>query len=135
MKDQVIAYLQAIVDQKEWSWALIAFLYFIVLLFIRTITIKSIIRKSKALERKNYHEIKTNYLNKCGPGWFFIILSTSIIAFVWFRGVSSNLTLEQIALLIAAPFLFCLALISHLSAFNHASLAALKKTEEAQKVF
>ena len=134
MGDYIQSYLQMISEQREWSWALIAFIYFVVVIIIRGYILKPLILKAKALDRKNYHEIKTNYLNQCGMGWLMLFASTSIVAFLWFRGITLSPSMRELAVLAAAVLLAIFSIMSHLIAFCSANLSAVKKAEESQKI-
>ena len=71
---QLKSYLDVLIEQREWSWTLLAMTYLLIGFVIRNIFLGIITQSLKMLPRKYHHEIKSEYLKRAAVGWAFFLL-------------------------------------------------------------
>ena len=129
-------YIEAIFKEREWSWAIIGIVYLLSASFIRGWFLNPLTRRAKNLERSFRGSVRKGYLKRSLLGWIFFLLPIGIIYLTWQREVQLPVDLKvesKILLLSLGAASFVLSVLSHLTAFNIASLETLRSTAEQQE--
>lgn len=137
MKEQIQFYLNAILNERSWSWALIGLVYVISAYTIRSWFLKPLVRKTKELDKSLSHKIKASYLQHSFLGWVFFLIPLFISIFLWNRQALAPITIKDVAAVLIAGACFILSIFCHLQAFGLAALETLQQTFKTQheKIF
>ena len=126
-------YLDAILKEREWSWALAGTVYIMIALVIRGWFLKPLIRRAKELDKKAYRSLKSCYLARSVWGWLFFFIAFLILVGLWNAGEELRFNPHQIPLLATALGSFILSIIFHIGAFAVAAIVTLKKYSDTNK--
>ncbi len=125
-------YFTVILNERDWSWALVGILVFIGMLLIRHLFISPIIRKSKELNRTPYEEFKKAYIKRGALGWAFFLISFTLVIGLWGYGARLPLSMKEALAILASIASFILSIIFHLQALGMAAVVALKRVSEKE---
>ena len=125
------AYLQVMLQEREWSWTLAGIVYLVFALMVRGWFLRSVVLTAKELERKIYQEVKTAYLERSIWGWLFFFLSFLMVIGLWATSASRELSPQHILMMLVAFTSYTLSLFAHLSAWAEAAFAVLKRMTES----
>ena len=129
------AYLKIILHERQWSWLLVAMVYLIFGLAIRSFFLHPLTRHARGLERSQRQILKRNYLNHCAWGWVFFSISFFMTVAVWNTATSFPMTLQEAAMILGSAFFYVLSVIFHVAALGVAALETLKQLTESEKSF
>ena len=125
-------YLDVILAERSWSWAVIGIAYIIVGLFIRSLFLGAVIHKTKELNRGPSQELKKAYLQRAPLGWVFFLFSFLIVVGLWNRGVQIPLSVKEALGILGAIVAYVFSIIYHLQALGIAAVIALKRYSEKE---
>lgn len=123
-----------ILNERDWSWTIIAFAALISALIIRSWFLGGLVKEAKALGSKLYQPIKIGYIQNAIWGWIFLLASVGGVSYMWTAPISFPLSLTDFGVLIVTILFFVLALLLHLIAFNRSTLKTLKQYDDDQKL-
>lgn len=126
MDQTMDAYIYAVLEQRDWSWTVMAILFIAVGLLVRMFVLQPVLRKAKEVGRKDYSEMKRHYLRRALWGWIFFALSVLFAIILWRNPVTVPLEGDEFLVLLGAVISFLLSLIFHLLALGVASLIVLE---------
>ena len=132
MGNSLKPYLDLILTQRDWSWAVIGIVYLVVALTIRGWFLNPVVHRSKDLEKKYCHELKKVYLEQSVWGWLLFLASFLIVILLWNTALHFPVTVRQALFALAAIACFVLSVIFHLIAFGMAAVLTLKKATQTQ---
>ena len=132
MGEHLKPYFDLILTQRDWSWAVVGIVYLIIALTIRGWFLNPLVRRSKDLEKKYYHDLKKVYLEKSVWGWLLFLISFLIVVFLWHTTIAFPITIPQAALALVTIICFVLSVIFHLIAFGIAATTTLKRATQTQ---
>ena len=127
MTDLIKTYLDAILTQREWSWALVGIVYLILGIIIRGILISPLVRRAKDLTKRSYTDVKSAYLSRSFLGWIFFAVSFAIVIGLWSRKELLPLTVKEAVAALGAVVCYILSILCHAEAIGIAGLVTLKK--------
>ena len=125
---QIDAYLKYILEERLGFWPVFAILFICAGFIIRSIVLKPVIRRAKEINRKDYAEVKKQYLKRALWGWLFFGLSLILSLELW-ESYRDDLSLNftQALLCLGAISSFSLSLIFHLIAIANAAFIVLEQ--------
>ena len=135
MAEALKPYFDLILDQRDWSWAVIGLFYLLAALVIRSWFLNPLVRRAKDLDRKVYRELTKIYLKQSVWGWLSFLSSFLIVVVLWSTATAFPITLKQALLVLAALCGFVLSIILHGIAFGTAALLVLKRVTQSQRDF
>jgi len=121
-----------ILTQRSWSWAVIGIGYLLVFLLVRSFFLHPLIKRSRALNSKWYHEIKKVYMKKCIAGWIVFLVSFLILIFFWQTANLKQASLYEVGMVFLIILAVLFAIISQLIAFGVSVIHVLKQLENNQ---
>ncbi len=133
MEQSLQLFIDQILQERTWSWTVIGIAYLIVGLTIRSWFIGPIVRRSKELNRKNYHDFKSAYLKRSIWGWLFFLASFLTVIGLWSTVISLPMSVKQALAILGAIICFIFSIVFHLTAYGIAALTALKQASETEK--
>jgi hypothetical protein len=129
---QLKPYWDALLAERASSCALIAILYLLAGLFVRSWFLGPLFSSLKQLEKSAAKEIGKLYLGKSLLGWIFFLLPL-VLLLILLNKEAVPVPIDDNLLAGGAVLSFAFSIVLHLIAFGLASVAALKKTSEAQE--
>jgi hypothetical protein len=126
MKELITSYLDILLNQRAWSWTLVAITYIVVGLWIRSLFLRPLVRRLKSLEKKHYQEVKKAYLKRSVGGWLLFCLSLALMISLWFYPLIFPLSLRQTFVLFTVVAGYVLSVVLHLIALGIATITTLK---------
>ena len=133
MLNSLKPYVHMILTEKDWSWSVVAFGAIILGLILRSYALRPLIRRVKDLEKKDYAEIKKNYLKRSLWGWLFFILAIVFAVGIWKNPISFPLNRPEILILLGLIVSFLLSLLFHLLALGTATAIVFGQHKELFK--
>ena len=131
MMTAIQPYIDLILKERSWSWALVCLLYILAALFVRGWFIGPLSIQMKMIEKKHLHQLKSRYLRQSVLGWLLFLLPLALIALYW-QKKALPISIHE-PWLVGIGFLsFILSVIFHLQAFGVSALL-LVETLEGQK--
>lgn len=132
MMTAVQPYLDLILQERSWSWAVVCLLYIFAALFVRGWFVGPLSAQMKMLERKHGGQLRKNYLKRSFLGWVFFFLPLAAIALYWQKAMLPFSISDSWFIAVSlASFVFSLLL--HLQAFSVASLMTIEALESEKK--
>lgn len=129
-------YLNLILAERHWSWALIGIFYLGFTLLSRLLVFRRIVRETKRLDPPLYSAVQQRYLKHSVVGWILFSISFLLVIAFWVGGDSFANERGSLALFcLLLSLLFFLSLILHLTAFAEALLAILRQRMEVEREF
>ncbi len=125
-------YLDVVLQERDWSWAVIAILYVLAAYFVRGWFMNGLSCQSKSLDRKWHSEVKAAYLKYSFPGWIFFFLPLGLVILIWRKDILP-IKVPEIYLYAGAGVSYVFSIIFHLQAFGLASIEVLKKFQDKYK--
>lgn len=128
MMTAIQPYIDLILRERSWSWAVVCLLYILAGLFVRSWFMGPLSIQMKMIEKKHLRQLNSSYLSHSLLGWTFFFLPLALIAVYWNK---ENLpVLVDDKWFIALGFLsFTFSLILHLQAMAVASLVLVESLE------
>lgn len=133
MTEPLKNYMDVVLTQRDWSWAIIGIAYLIIALSIRSWFTSPLVRRVKDLDKKQAREIKKIYLENSIFGWFFFIIPFFIITWLWYNQLHLPMSVQEALILLGAFASFVLSIIAHIIAFGLAAMSVLKKFTDSNK--
>ena len=130
--DLLKEYLDVILAERSWSWAVIGIVYIIVGLFIRSLFLGPVAHKAKELNRGPHQELKKAYLHRAPLGWVFFLFSFLIVVGLWNRGIKTPVSIKEALAILGAIVSYVFSIIYHLQALGIAAVIALKRYSEKE---
>lgn len=127
-------YLDVILEERFWSWTVIAILYLVLGLILRGAILNNLFNKIKDLKKEYYHEVKSLYLKNSLYGWFFFTLSLIICVILWYRIDGYPLNRIDVIGISAASLSFFWSVLSHMKAFALAQAKVLRKVVDEKEL-
>jgi len=121
-----------VLTQRAWSWTVIGIAYLLVFLLVRNFFLHGLIKRSRALNSKWYHEIKKVYAKKCIPGWILFLISFLMLIFFWQTANFQQASLYEMAVLVLILLTVLLSIMSQVIAFGTSAIHVLKQVENNQ---
>ncbi len=132
MMTAIQPYLDLILKERSWSWAIVCILYILAALFVRSWFVGPISVQMKMIERKHGHQLRKAYLKRALIGWVFFFFPIACVVVYW-RKDAFPLPLKESWLLIASLSSFVISVLVHLQAFAIASLLTIESLENDKK--
>ncbi len=133
MAENLKPYLDLILKQRDWSWALIGILYLVLSMTLRGWFLNPLVHRSKDLEKKYHHELKKIYLEQSVWGWILFLASFLIVILLWNTALHFPITVKQAFLVLAPGVCPVLSIIFPLIAFGMAAILTLKRATQTQR--
>jgi hypothetical protein len=127
MFNQMDAYLKYFMEERLATWPVFAILFICFGFIIRSFIFKPVLRRAKEINRKDYAEVKKQYLKRAIWGWIFFALSLLFSLQLWESSWPKSLSHSDVLMLVGAILSFTLSLIFHLMAIACASFIVLEK--------
>ena len=121
-----------ILTQRAWSWTVIGIGYLFVFLFVRSFFLHGLIKRSRVLNSKWYHEIKKVYMKKCIGGWILFLVSFLMLIFFWQTANLRQPSLYEVGMTFLIVLTVLLAIMSQVIAFGTSVIYVLKQIENNQ---
>ena len=122
-------YIDLIMRERSWSWAVVCLLYILAALFVRGWFTSPVTSQLKSLDKKRSHQLKSAYLKNAFVGWVLFFLPLILIAAYWNKNLFPLPILET--WLMGLGFLcFILSVVLHLQAFAMASMSVLESMDK-----
>ena len=131
MNESLKPYLDAILQERSWSWSLIGILYVLAAFFVRSWFMNSLVWKGKQLDKSVYNAVKAAYLRRSVLGWIFFFLPLAFFPLYWQKFIPLNL--DQKWLAVSGAVSLFIAILLHLRSFALGAIAVLKKQTENLK--
>ena len=129
-------YIDLMLAERQWSWAIVGILYLILAIFFRLLIFRKMIREAKQIDSNLYLTVKRIYLKNSFSGWILYFISFLLVIVMWLGWKSSPQGTISLAILcLFLSLLFFLSVILHLSAFAKALLAVLRQRMGVEKEF
>lgn len=126
-------YMDIVLTQRDWSWAIVGIAYLIVALSIRSWFMSPLVRRVKDLDKKQNREVKKVYLENSIFGWFFFIIPFFLLTWLWYNQLHLPMSVQEALVLLGALVCYVLSIIAHIIAFGLAAMSVLKKFTDANK--
>lgn len=133
MEEYIQVFFDHVMQERAWSWTVIGIAYLIAGLTIRGWFVGPVVRRSKNLNRKHYHDFKSAYLKRSIWGWLFFITSFLTVIGLWNTIITLPMTVKQALAILGAMVCFVFSIIFHLTAYGVAAIDTLKHAGEAEK--
>lgn len=121
-------YLDLILKERSWSWAMVCLLYVLAALFVRSWFIGPLTIQMKMIEKKHLHHLKYGYLRHSVWGWLFFFIPLALIALYW-QKEALPISIPETWLIAAGFASFILSVIFHLQAFGVSALMLIESLE------
>ena len=131
MINAIQPYIDLILKERSWSWAVVCVLYILAALFVRSWFVGPLSVQMKKMEKKHLHQYNAAYLRQSVLGWFFFFLPLVMIAVYWNKA-SLPVTIPDPWFVGAGVISLILSVLLHLQAHAIAALG-LVETLEGQK--
>lgn len=137
MPEPLRNYLEIILQERNWSWALLGMVYLLAAMMVRGWVMAPLVSRAKELEREHWQRIKWHYLRHAALGWFFFLVPLFLLIMLWYQKGTASLTVGDLWVILLACLSFMLSVLSHLQAFGIATLRTLRETSKKleEKVF
>ncbi len=122
-------YIDAVMRERSWSWAVVCLLYILAALFVRGWFMGPLFTQLKMVEKKEAHKLKSFYLKYSLLGWIFFFLPLLVIVFYWQKD-TIPFEIQDSLLVGAGAVSLVLSILLHLQAFGTAALMTLESTEK-----
>jgi hypothetical protein len=129
MMTAVQPYLDLILKERSWSWAVVCLLYILAGLFVRSWFVSPLMIQMKMIEKKHLRHLKTAYLRQSLLGWLFFFLPLLVIATYWNKE-SFPVPLQDHWLILIGFLSFVLSVILHLQSLGVAALEVVESLEK-----
>jgi hypothetical protein len=106
--------------------------YLFLFLLVRSFFLHGLIKRSRALNSKWYHEIKKIYMKKCIGGWIVFLVSFLILIFFWQTANLRQASLYEVGMSFLVLLALLLAIMSQVIAFGTSVIYVLKQIENNQ---
>ncbi len=133
MSEPIQSYIDVILTQREWSWTLLGILYLFAGLIIRSWFMAPLVSSARALDSKNFKQVKKAYLGGAFFGWLFFFIPLFILCGLWNSELKTLTTPRQLLIILGGVFSFIFSIILHLIAFGRGALYAFRKAVDAPK--
>jgi hypothetical protein len=130
--DTIRPYWDMILLQRDWSWTLVALVYILAGILIRSWFIGPVFDKAKCLDKDLYHQIKKTYFQKSFVGWLAFYLPLTMVVALWRKDIFP-IKVKDIFLIIPAIIFFVLSIILHLQAFGKACIETVRGQSDREK--
>ena len=81
-------YLDAILNERSWSWTIAGIFYLIFGMAVRNCFLKPLLGRAKReLAKPLWKEVKGNYYKNSFLGWLFFCIPFGIVVFLWYEGI------------------------------------------------
>lgn len=124
MLTAVQPYLDLILKERSWSWAVVCLLYILAAIFVRGWFVSPISSQMKPLDGKIKHKLKKAYLKRSFLGWVLFFFPLLCILYYWQR-TFFPIIIHDSALVGIGTVSFILSVILHLQALGTAALTTL----------
>lgn len=121
-------YIDLILRERSWSWALVCMLYILAGLFVRGWFTGPITIQMKMIDKKHIRQMKSNYLKHAFLGWLLFFLPLILIATYWNKD-SIPVPVNDHWLIAIGFAAFILSVILHLQAFAVSALVLAESME------
>ena len=130
MNESLKPYLDAILQERSWSWSLIAIVYLLIGFMIQMRFLKPARKLLKEIDQPLRGEITSTYRIHSLWAWLFFLIPLVMLILVWYFGL--NIFQFQyhewiIPALLALSYL--LSIILHLQAFSVAALTGARNLQ------
>ena len=122
-------YINLILKEREWSWAVVALGYIVVTLFIRQIMFHGVVRQARGLGHEIYRSAKNLYLKNSWSGWIIFLISLLMVVTIWicWKRETPIETSTLLVMLFLLPLIFLISVIMHLISFSKALAEAVRQ--------
>ena len=76
-------YLDLILRERQWSWALVGIFYLLIALLVRILIFRGVIQETKRIDPQLYSGVKKAYLQHSAGGWIVFAISFLLVIAVW----------------------------------------------------
>ena len=129
-------YIDLMLAERQWSWAIVGILYLVLAIFIRILIFRKMIREAKQIDPNLYSTVKGIYLKNSLSGWILYFISFLLVIVMWLGWKSApQETVSAAILCLFLSLLFFLSIILHLTAFAKALLVVLRQRMGVEKEF
>ena len=128
MMTAVQPYVDLILRERSWSWAIVCLLYILAALFVRGWFTGPITLQMKMVDKKHVRQMKSTYLKHALLGWVLFFLPLLLIATYWNKDVLP-VPVQETWLIATGFACFILSVMIHLQAFAVASLVLVESLE------
>lgn len=129
MMTAVQPYIDLILRERSWSWAVVCLLYILAALFVRSWFIGPLYTKMKLIESKHLRQLNSSYLKNSLFGWLFFFLPLVLIATYWNKE-SLPFVFNELWYIGIGFMSFILSIIFHLQAFGVAAISLVETLEK-----
>ncbi len=117
-------YLDLILKERSWSWAVVCLLYVLAALFVRGWFVGPLSAQMKPLDGKVKHKINKAYLKRSLLGWILFFLPLFYIMYYWQKDLFP-VAIHETWLIAVSVLSFVLSIIIHLQALGIAAIITL----------
>jgi len=128
-------YVDVILSERQWSWALVGILYLLLAIFSRLLIFHKMVKEAKQIDPNLYSAVKAIYLKNSISGWILFLISFLYVVVTWLGWKEPQGLGPMVLFCLALPLLFFLSVILHLTAFAKALLAVLRQRMGVEKEF
>lgn len=125
-------YIDSILQERSWSWAIVCILYLLAAAFVRSWFLAPIGTSLKTLDKKYAHKLKGTYLKMSAAGWLFFMIPLFLIMIFWMKD-KILVPVEDYILVILGMASFILSIVLHLQAFAVAAITTLEHAESQKR--
>ena len=131
MMTAIQPYLDMILKERSWSWAVICLLYILAALFVRGWFTGSATAQIKLLDRPTSHALMSYYVKASIWGWLFFLIPLILIVIYWRKDALPIVPKDEFLIFLGAVSLTA-AIILHLQAYATAALKTLRDRQETK---
>lgn len=124
MLTAVQPYLDLILRERSWSWAVVCMLYILAAFFVRGWFVGPVSAQMKGLDGKIKHKVKKAYLKRAMLGWLLFFLPLVSILYYWQKAFAP-IAIRESWLIGFSILSFILSILLHLQALGTAALVTL----------
>lgn len=125
-------YIDLILQERSWSWALVCILYLLAAAFVRSWFLAPIATSMKTLDKKYVHKLKSTYLKMSAMGWLFFMIPLFLVMIFWMKD-KILIPVEDDILILLGIASFILSIVLHLQAFAAAAITTLESAESQKR--
>ncbi len=124
-------YIDMILKERSWSWAVVCLLYVLAALFVRGWFTGSVTAQIKLLDKKISQSLMSSYVKSSIWGWLFFFLPLILIIIYWRKDALPIVPKDGLLILLGLASLTA-AIILHLQAYAAAALMTLRERQETK---
>jgi hypothetical protein len=132
MMTVVQPYIDLILRERSWSWAVVCLLYILAAIFVRSWFIGPVTVQLRSIDKKHVRQFKSAYLKGAFLGWVLFFIPLILIATYWNKAMLP-IQLQESWLIGIGFASFILSVMLHLQALASAAISEIG-TVEGEKI-